>query len=96
MAERAALEDYRERDYELILMDCQMPVMDGFDATRAIREHERGGTHIPIIALTANAQREDRDECLSAGMDDFLTKPLRIEVLRRVLAKWAQKSDDRA
>jgi len=91
---QAALEIYQERDYELILMDCQMPVMAGFDATRVIREHEQGGTHVPIIALTAYAQREDRDECLSAGMDDFLTKPRRIETLRRVLAKWEPKSNE--
>lgn len=75
---------------DLILMDCQMPVMDGFEATRNIRERESnsGLNHVPIIALTAGAFETDRENALAAGMDDFLTKPVDIQQLRATLAKW--------
>lgn len=74
--------------YDLVLMDCQMPVIDGFAAARAIRRREaKTGGHIPIIAMTANARREDRDECIAAGMDDYLAKPVQMEHLRAMLAK---------
>jgi PAS domain S-box-containing protein len=77
---------------DLVLMDCQMPVMDGFEATRRIRAWERQGDrpHLPVIALTAGAFAEDREQCRASGMDDFLTKPLNIEDLRAVLNKWLQ------
>ncbi len=71
--------------YDLILMDCQMPVMDGYEATRQIRSSEPAGARIPIIAMTAHALQEDRDLCLEAGMDDYMTKPVQPEALRRVL-----------
>ena len=75
--------------YDLVLMDCQMPRMDGFTATEEIRSREReGGRRIPIVALTASAMEEDRDRCLAAGMDDFLPKPLRVEALRDALDRW--------
>jgi signal transduction histidine kinase/DNA-binding response OmpR family regulator len=74
--------------YDLVLMDCQMPVMDGFEATRIIREREGASRHTNIIAVTANAMEGDRERCLAAGMDDYLAKPFRAGDLRRALAKW--------
>jgi len=81
--------------FDLVLMDCQMPVMDGFVATRAIRELEAGANRprTPIVALTANAMPGDRERCLDAGMDDYLTKPFRRESLGAVLARWLAPSE---
>ncbi len=75
---------------DLILMDLQMPVMDGYAATRAIRQWEQtlSGVHTPIIALTADAFEEDRQRCLAAGMNDFLTKPIALPALVAALEKW--------
>jgi CheY-like chemotaxis protein len=75
----------RRQRYDLILMDCQMPEMDGYDATRAIRQMEVTCARTPIIALTANAMASDRERCLAAGMDDFLTKPLTMAALQQAL-----------
>ena len=86
-----ALECLDEHSFDLILMDCQMPEMDGFTATKVIRKRERSGddkTHIPIIALTANAMAGDRERCLEAGMDDYLSKPLSLEALTTTLQQW--------
>ncbi|MEO6235966.1 MAG: ATP-binding protein [Vicinamibacterales bacterium] len=77
----------RER-YDLVLMDCEMPDLDGFEATRAIREAEGGGRRTLIVAMTAGARAEDRQRCLDAGMDDYLTKPTSIESIGQVIAKW--------
>jgi signal transduction histidine kinase/CheY-like chemotaxis protein/HPt (histidine-containing phosphotransfer) domain-containing protein len=75
--------------YDLVLMDCQMPVMDGYEATARIRALAGGaGPRVPIIALTANAMEDDRKRCLDAGMDDFLTKPFTPTQLRALLARW--------
>ena len=84
-----ALAALRKSTFDLILMDCQMPVMDGFEATRRIRaaEAERGG-HIPILALTANTMEGDRETCLAAGMDAFIGKPFTAEALITVLDRW--------
>jgi signal transduction histidine kinase/NO-binding membrane sensor protein with MHYT domain/DNA-binding response OmpR family regulator len=81
----------RENSYDLVFMDCQMPVMDGFEATHRIREEESGrDKHAIIIALTADAMSGDREKCLKAGMDDYLNKPLRVEQITAVLKKWLQ------
>ncbi|MFW6354160.1 MAG: PAS domain S-box protein [Verrucomicrobiota bacterium] len=82
---REALEAVQAEDYGLVLMDCQMPIMDGFEATRRIRALGDAFTRLPIVALTANARPEDRDACLAHGMDAHLTKPIRKEDLRRLL-----------
>lgn len=75
--------------YELIFMDCGMPEMDGYDATRAIRAGERNGSRIPIVALTAHAVAGTREECLACGMDDYVAKPVTLEALARALSHWA-------
>ena len=84
----AALEVIPKVDFDLVLMDCQMPVMDGFSATRAIRDLPGDKSGIPIIALTANAFDEDRKACLSAGMNDYLSKPVRRTSLFTMLIKY--------
>jgi signal transduction histidine kinase/FixJ family two-component response regulator len=75
--------------FDLILMDCQMPEVDGLEATRRIRAREGSGTRTPIVALTANALNGDRERCLEAGMDDYLTKPLTSTPLRAMLERWS-------
>jgi PAS domain S-box-containing protein len=76
------------RSYTAVLMDCHMPVMDGFDATKAIRARGDQPTRLPIIAMTAGAQDEDRERCLAAGMDDYLSKPVDPRALAEVLKRW--------
>lgn len=71
--------------YDIVFMDCQMPVMDGFEATRQLKESEAP----PIIAMTAHAMAGDQERCLAAGMDDYVTKPLELEDFQRMLDKWA-------
>ncbi|MEO7837185.1 MAG: response regulator, partial [Acidimicrobiales bacterium] len=80
------------RPYDLILMDCQMPVLNGYEATAAIRAREGSERHTPIIAMTAGAQREDRERCLTAGMDDYLAKPVRKDALLALVARYAAKN----
>ena len=74
--------------YDLIFMDCQMPVMDGFQATREIRRFEEGRLHTPVVAFTANAMPEDRQFCLDQGMDDYIAKPVSLVALTAVLQRW--------
>ena len=82
----------KEYDFDIIIMDCQMPKMDGFKATRAVRKHEAetGGGHIPIIAFTANAMIGDKEKCLEAGMDDYVAKPVNPKELEEVLLRWVR------
>jgi PAS domain S-box-containing protein len=87
---QAALAALSRRNYDLVLMDCEMPVMDGYEATREIRRRESGGRHVVIVAMTANATHEQRDQCLEAGMDDFLSKPVRLHTLEAMLASWSE------
>lgn len=82
-----ALERIEAKDYHLVLMDCEMPVMDGFAATAAIREHE-GERHLPVIAVTALSGREERQRCFAAGMDDYLGKPVSERALTAALLRW--------
>ena len=83
-----AVQSFGRRPYAAILMDCQMPELDGFEATAWIRAREGNDRHTPIIAMTASAMRGDRERCLAAGMDDYISKPVTIEGLRTVLERW--------
>jgi CheY-like chemotaxis protein len=85
-----ALAALRERSFDLVLMDCQMPEMDGFEATRRLRDPASGvrDPAIPVIALTANAMQEDRQRCLDAGMSDYLAKPIKPDILAETIARW--------
>jgi signal transduction histidine kinase/CheY-like chemotaxis protein len=86
-----AVDAVKEKAYDLLLMDCHMPVMDGFEATAVIRRKEAGDpakTHLPIVALTADAVEGDRERCLAAGMDDYLAKPFTQDDLYSILEKW--------
>ena len=87
---REVIDALKGIQYTLILMDCQMPEMDGYTAAQQIREQEAAGNrHIPIIAMTANAMAGDRERCLDAGMDDYLSKPVEFVRLFEILKKWA-------
>jgi PAS domain S-box-containing protein len=91
---REAVETLDHTRHDLVLMDVQMPEMDGFAATAAIRQRERGtGRHIPIVAMTAHAMQGDRERCLAAGMDDYLAKPIRPDRLRETLRAWGAPDD---
>ena len=85
---RKCLEKLKENSYDLILMDCQMPKMDGFEATRAIRKMQSASSKTTIIAMTANAMQGDREKCIEAGMDDYIAKPIEPQVLVDMMEKW--------
>lgn len=86
-----AVQMLAEGNFDLVLMDIHMPGMDGIEAARIIRAREKDGVHVPLIAVTASALKEDRDACLDAGMDDFLTKPIRADELLSTLARVAER-----
>ncbi len=90
-----ALDRLQERPYDIVLMDCLMPVLDGYEATRAIREREGQSRHTAIVALTASALQGQREQCLAAGMDDYISKPVRLEDLTPVLERWSQFATNR-
>jgi CheY-like chemotaxis protein/HPt (histidine-containing phosphotransfer) domain-containing protein len=92
-----AIEKYRTNTYDIIFMDCQMPELDGYQTTAKLRLLEDGTPlHTPIIAMTANAMMGDREKCLKAGMDDYISKPLRAEHLKNALQNWFVLDDDKA
>jgi CheY-like chemotaxis protein len=91
---REAVKAAVEGDYAAVFMDCQMPEMDGYEATREIRRREGDGRHVPIIAMTAHSMKGDRERCLAAGMDDDVSKPLRAEALDAALARWVETPSD--
>ncbi|AMO54491.1 hypothetical protein GZ77_23295 [Endozoicomonas montiporae] len=80
-----------QESFDLVLMDCIMPVMDGFDATRAVRTSGLAHHQIPIIAFTANTKDEDQQTCRQAGMDDFIDKPVTVEKMTGLLQRWYDK-----
>ena len=90
------LNAWRNYSFDLLLLDVQMPEMDGLEATRRIRAEESStGSHIPVVAMTASAMVGDREECMQAGFDAYLTKPIDLRELERVLAVFATQSDGR-
>lgn len=82
------MRDYRRRSDPTSSMNCHMPDLNGYDATATIRKRENGDRRVPIIAMTANAMEGDREICLQAGMDDYLSKPVRPEDLAKALLCW--------
>jgi len=97
---REALEALEKRHFDIVLMDVQMPEMDGFEATKRIREKEQAsGTHQPIIALTAHAMQGDEERCLAGGMDGYVTKPIKLEdlfsVIEKVVPGMNRRSDNK-
>jgi PAS domain S-box-containing protein len=85
---REAVEALAKKNYDMVFMDCQMPIMDGFEATAVIRSKEGSERHTPICALTANAMAGDRERCLASGMDDYISKPVSLEKLQAAIERW--------
>ena len=90
---KEAVEFMRNDSADLILMDCQMPIMNGFEATALIRKLENGNRNIPILAVTANAMMEDREKCLRAGMNDHIAKPVNANLLQEKIEYWLQMAE---
>ncbi len=87
---RVAIEILKKTSYDIVFMDCQMPVLDGFEATRTIRDEKNGATNpkVPIVAMTANAMKGAKEECIAAGMDDYISKPVTPAAMYRMIQKW--------
>ncbi|WP_081699613.1 response regulator [Picosynechococcus sp. NKBG15041c] len=88
---REALDQLRHKTYDLVLMDCLMPELDGYSTTKVIRDQEQGDAHQLIIAMTANAMKGDREKCLAAGMDGYIAKPISLDTLHQVIDQCLQK-----
>ncbi len=86
---KEAIASLSRENYDIVLMDCQMPILDGYETTKQLRQREGGHRHTIVIALTAHALPSDRDKCLAAGMDDYLSKPLEQEALGTIIERWA-------
>lgn len=91
---KAAVVAIQNNDYAMVLMDCQMPEMDGYEATRQIRKLGGTAQSIPVVALTANAMMGDREKCLNAGMDDYMAKPVRMDLLKQTLGVWTSRRSE--
>lgn len=91
---KEAVEMVSHHTYDLIFMDCQMPEMDGYEATYQLRQLENQGLRTPIVAMTANKQNGDREKCLAVGMDDFMSKPLKLDLLGDLLSRWLNTDED--
>ncbi len=92
---REAIEAVAANNYALVLMDCQMPDIDGLEATRQIRSSEAlTGRHVPIVAITAQAMQGDREKCIAAGMDNYISKPVSLVQLKEILLKYVESSSD--
>ncbi len=85
---RDALERLRHEHFDVVFMDCQMPLLNGYDATRRLRREEPAGRHVPVIAMTAQSMPGDREKCIEAGMDDYVSKPLRMGEIEQKIAQW--------
>jgi len=83
-----ALKKLNSQEFDAILMDCQMPVMDGYVTTEKIREQEKNGKRTPILAMTAHSMKSDMERCVKAGMDDYIAKPANPEKIKKTLCKW--------